>query len=62
MTEKKGVGGDGLRGHDKQQEGLRDVSAGKTNDLPEGLKRERKDPLSASTGRSSDSGTTSKQK
>lgn len=39
---------DGLRGQDKQQADLRDPY---TRELPEGLRRERKGPLSPSTGR-----------
>ena len=43
-------GGDGLRGSDKQQGDLRDQKTG-GQDLPEGLKVERKGPLGPQSGR-----------
>ena len=42
--------GDGLRGRDQQQGDLRDE--GGDRDLPEGLKRDRKGPVSKQGGRS----------
>lgn len=42
--------GHGVRGQDKQQGDLRDQDSG-GDDLPEGLKRERKGPLGPEQGR-----------
>ncbi len=42
--------GDGLRGQDHQQGDMRDAEDG-DRELPEGLKRERKGPLSKQGGR-----------
>jgi hypothetical protein len=50
MTEPKKEG-DGLRGQDQQQGDLRDAQDG-DRELPEGLKRERKGPLSKEGRRS----------
>jgi len=60
MSKTPSQGGDGLRGRDQQQGDLRDtkggafdVRAGSEDDLPEGLKRERKGPLGPKGGRRS---------
>jgi hypothetical protein len=54
------VGGDGLRGPDKRQAALRDEDRGEPpvmqpeDDLPEGLRRERKGPYDKNVGRNED--------
>ena len=45
------VGGDGLRGGDKQQDALRDPQGGKRTDVPEGLERKPKPPYDKDAGR-----------